>query len=78
MAKKNDKEEVEYFTDDGHKDKLADFIGTLTDDARDLTLGFLPEEAKKHIINMNKEALAAIKSVIEESAKILKKQQKKE
>lgn len=46
-------------------------------DARDFSLSFLPEKTQKHIINMNREALLAVQSVIEQGVITLDKPSQK-
>ena len=78
-SKITDKEKVEYCTekwkgsiiDDGTSEKIKRYLRSLVTDARNFSLSFLPEKTQRHILNMNKEALRILKSIIEKGENLL-------
>jgi hypothetical protein len=54
-------------------EKFRKYTENLAVDARDFSLSFLPEKTQKHILNMNREALLALQSVIEQGVTTLDK-----
>jgi hypothetical protein len=82
-----EKDDVEYHEeswkdkvklDSKSAEKLKEYAENLATDAQNFSMSFLPEETQKHIINMNKEALLAIKSIIDEGENFLGKPKKPE
>jgi hypothetical protein len=70
-------EKVEYCTtEEKTSEKLKDYAEGLAKEASNFSLSFLPEETKKHVVKLEKEALLALKSVIEKGEKVLQKEEK--
>jgi len=87
--KKKIKEGIEYYTkniaknlsqkiklDTKSGERLRMYAESLAVDARDFSLSFLPEKTQKHVVNMNKEALLVLQSLLERGVSILERPRK--
>jgi hypothetical protein len=80
--KKKVKEGISYYAknlkeklklDKSSGERFRKYTEDMAVNARDFSLSFLPEETQKHVLNMNREALLALQSVIEKSVATLDK-----
>jgi hypothetical protein len=54
-------------------ERAREYVRDMAKDAQNFSMGFLPEETRRHVTNLEKEALLILKSVVDEGLDFLEK-----